>query len=106
MCKSRFGDGVVACQKSNKKKYICLRLIFLAAILVSIYGSIPLILSLTAAKKLHDNMLLHVLRAPVVTFFQTTPVGRILVRFTRDVDVITMILPVQLKACIRWVTEV
>ena len=42
--------------------------------------------TLRGAKILHNNMLRNMFRAPMA-FFDTTPIGRILNRFARDVDV-------------------
>lgn len=47
--------------------------------------------ALTAAKRLHNNLLTKVLRLPM-SFFDTTPLGRILNRFSKDVDTVDMIL--------------
>eukprot|EP01029_Cantina_marsupialis_P002877 TRINITY_DN1275_c0_g1_i9.p1 TRINITY_DN1275_c0_g1~~TRINITY_DN1275_c0_g1_i9.p1 ORF type:complete len:1338 (+),score=500.54 TRINITY_DN1275_c0_g1_i9:101-4114(+) len=41
--------------------------------------------SLNASTRLHDGLLASILRAPV-KFFDVTPVGRVLNRFTKDVD--------------------
>lgn len=51
-----------------------------------------LTLALYASKKLHNKMLSSVLRAPL-SFFDTTPIGRILSRFSRDVNVLDELLP-------------
>jgi ATP-binding cassette subfamily C (CFTR/MRP) protein 1 len=48
--------------------------------------------SVAAAKLLHNNMLISVLRAPM-WFFDTTPVGRIVNRFSQDVEAIDSELP-------------
>ncbi|XP_049823783.1 multidrug resistance-associated protein 1 isoform X8 [Aethina tumida] len=48
--------------------------------------------SIIAAKKLHAFLLSGVMRLPM-TFFDTTPSGRILSRFSKDVDVLDSILP-------------
>ncbi|GAA5894971.1 uncharacterized protein JCM6883_002275 [Sporobolomyces salmoneus] len=45
-----------------------------------------------AAKKMHDRMFNSVLRSPML-FFETTPLGTILNRFSRDVDTIDVTLP-------------
>ena len=37
-----------------------------------------------AARKLHESMLYHVLRAPM-SFFETTPIGIIINRFSQDI---------------------
>ncbi|GAA5978963.1 hypothetical protein JCM5350_004190 [Sporobolomyces pararoseus] len=45
-----------------------------------------------AAKKMHDRMFNSVLRSPML-FFETTPLGTILNRFSRDIDTIDVTLP-------------
>ncbi|XP_046388377.1 multidrug resistance-associated protein 1-like isoform X2 [Ischnura elegans] len=52
--------------------------------------------ALRAAKILHHNMLSNILKTPT-SFFDVTPVGRILNRFSRDVDVVDTVLPVVIK---------
>ncbi|KAK9234707.1 P-loop containing nucleoside triphosphate hydrolase protein [Lipomyces kononenkoae] len=47
--------------------------------------------TIEAAKKLHDRMLRHVLRSPM-SFFDTTPLGRIINRFTADVNRVDEVL--------------
>ncbi len=42
--------------------------------------------TLNAASKLHENMLSRILRSPM-SFFDTTPLGRILNRFSKDIDI-------------------
>ncbi|PVD27625.1 hypothetical protein C0Q70_12791 [Pomacea canaliculata] len=48
--------------------------------------------TVVASKNLHSRLLASVLRSPMV-FFDTTPVGRIINRFSRDIDTIDNILP-------------
>ncbi|KAJ8905437.1 hypothetical protein NDN08_001944 [Rhodosorus marinus] len=48
--------------------------------------------STRAAKCLHNDMLQNVLRAPMM-FFETTPLGRILNRFSKDTDRVDILLP-------------
>jgi len=52
------------------------------------------------AKTLHNNMLSNVLRSPM-SFFDTTPQGRILNRFGKDVDVLDTTMPMILRG---WIT--
>ncbi|KAF5296657.1 hypothetical protein FQR65_LT10197 [Abscondita terminalis] len=48
---------------------------------------------LKAARCLHNLLLSNVLRAPANTFFDITPVGRILNRFSKDVETLDVVLP-------------
>ena len=54
------------------------------------------IFTLDAAKQIHDNMLMRVMRAPM-HFFESNPLGRILNRFSKDIDVIDCTLPMNLR---------
>jgi len=56
--------------------------------------------SLEAASKLHNRMLKSVLYG-VVTFFDTTPTGRILNRFSKDMDEIDVKLPFSSEALLQ-----
>ncbi|XP_047509488.1 multidrug resistance-associated protein 1 isoform X3 [Pieris napi] len=49
-----------------------------------------------AAKILHEGLIKNVLKAPLQTF-EKTPIGRILSRFGKDVDVVDTTLPMQLS---------
>ncbi|KAK7506164.1 hypothetical protein BaRGS_00002276, partial [Batillaria attramentaria] len=68
-------------------------LIFSAALMVAIG-------SRQAARTLHHNMLVSVLRLPL-TFFDTTPLGRIINRFSKDVDAVDVIIMRDLDVCLR-----
>lgn len=48
--------------------------------------------ALKAAKHLHSRLLYNILRLPLA-FFDTTPLGRIVNRFSRDTDMIDAYLP-------------
>ena len=55
--------------------------------LAAVLGSLLLyIATITGAKHLHNGMLDNVMRAPMA-FFDTTPQGRIINRFGKDVEV-------------------
>lgn len=57
---------------------------------------------LYAARNLHNNLLIRTLRLPMA-FFDTTPLGRIVNRFSRDVDVVDNLLPQVLRAWLIFV---
>uniref|UniRef100_A0A1L8E4B5 ABC-type glutathione-S-conjugate transporter n=2 Tax=Nyssomyia neivai TaxID=330878 RepID=A0A1L8E4B5_9DIPT len=54
---------------------------------------------LNAAKLLHHKLLGHTLRLPMA-FFDTTPLGRIMNRFSKDVDIADNILPMSIRSWI------
>ncbi|XP_039751039.1 multidrug resistance-associated protein 1 isoform X3 [Pararge aegeria] len=58
-----------------------------------------------AARKLHEILLDNVLKAPL-QFFDVTPLGRILSRFSKDVDVVDTSLPSELSDVIFCAFEV
>lgn len=65
----------------------------------------PALGSLHAAKVLHSMLLENVLRAPM-TMFDTTPVGRILSRFSKDVESVDQKMPQVINDCIWCAFEV
>ncbi|GFR98147.1 multidrug resistance-associated protein 1 [Elysia marginata] len=67
------------------------------AILILFYAIIAAIRMVKAAGALHHNMLSNIMRSPMV-FFDTTPSGRILNRFSRDVETIDNLIPQQLRS--------
>lgn len=58
-----------------------------------------------AARQMHIVMLRAVMRAPL-TFFDTTPIGRLISRFAKDVDVLDTSLPPQISDTIYCLFEV
>ena len=58
--------------------------------IVRAYGF--LLVSLKCAERLHDKMVVAILRAPVL-FFDSNPVGRILNRFSNDIGCVDELLP-------------
>ncbi|KAK9371704.1 P-loop containing nucleoside triphosphate hydrolase protein [Lipomyces chichibuensis] len=79
---TRYGDN------PDTGKYLGVYLFFgvTAAFLTLFYTLVLWIFcTIEAARKLHDRMLRHVIRSPM-SFFDTTPLGRIINRFTADVN--------------------
>ena len=70
--------------------YICVFTVLAGAVLV--YAIITAYSMVRASRKMHASMLYNILRSPMV-FFDTTPIGRILNRFSRDIETIDNILP-------------
>ena len=56
------------------------------SILVAIRSSLFLLTNWKATKKLHQNMLASTLNAPVNLYFDVTPLGRILNKFSKDLS--------------------
>ncbi|CAG0920359.1 unnamed protein product [Notodromas monacha] len=62
------------------------------------FGSMAMALgTLVASAKLHNGMLSNILKSPM-GFFDTTPVGRIVNRFSKDVDTLDLIIPMNLRS--------
>ena len=67
----------------------------------AIFASLLLYLStLNGAKALHEKMLIRIMHSPM-SFFDTTPQGRIINRFSKDVDVLDTTMPMILRG---WIT--
>uniref|UniRef100_A0A182WGR0 ABC-type glutathione-S-conjugate transporter n=1 Tax=Anopheles minimus TaxID=112268 RepID=A0A182WGR0_9DIPT len=56
--------------------------------------------ALEASRTLHKTLLRRVLHAPLTSFFDITPVGRVLNRFSKDIDTTDSDLPATLRAWI------
>jgi ATP-binding cassette subfamily C (CFTR/MRP) protein 1 len=54
------------------------------------------ITTLNASKRMHKNMLVSVLHCPM-SFYDTTPLGRIVNRFAKDVDICDNTLPMNIQ---------
>ena len=52
--------------------------------------------AIEASTSLHDVLLRHCMRAPS-SFYDTTPLGRVLNRFSKDVDTIDEMIPMNLR---------
>lgn len=58
-----------------------------------------------AAVVLHISLLSNILRAPMF-FFSITPIGRILARFSKDIDVIDVTLPEKVSSVMYCLFQV
>lgn len=76
--------------------YIVFSLECLAVLTVLLASLTTFVGTLSAAKILHQHILYNVMRTPV-SFFDITPVGRILNRLTKDVDTLDNVLPMTLR---------
>ena len=59
---------------------------------VVIYSLIFALMIVHSSRILHSEMLANILRSAMM-FFDTTPIGRILNRFSRDLDTVEVVLP-------------
>jgi len=70
-----------------------LGLIVLCSILTLIRGVTMIESCMRSSQHMHDELFRRVLRAPVTRYFDVTPVGRILNRFSNDLDQMDTTLP-------------
>lgn len=76
------------------------------AAIASLFADLmPYLACWRAAKIIHAKLLANVLKAPL-HFFEVTPMGRILARFSKDVDILDTLLPMQATDVIYCAFEV
>jgi len=66
----------------------------LLAMFISIQGTIR------ASAEVHSSLLLNIMRSPMA-FFDVTPIGRILNRFSKDIDTIDILLPMNIRSYVQ-----
>ncbi|XP_049833464.1 multidrug resistance-associated protein 1-like [Schistocerca gregaria] len=66
---------------------------------------LPLLGFCHAAKAMHATLLNGIMRAPLM-FFDTTPIGRIISRFSKDIDIMDTMIPYQMADCLSCVSQV
>uniref|UniRef100_W5NE66 ATP-binding cassette sub-family C member 5 n=3 Tax=Lepisosteus oculatus TaxID=7918 RepID=W5NE66_LEPOC len=69
-------------------------------LLKAVRGLVFVKFTLRAASTLHDHLFRRVLHSPM-SFFDTTPLGRILNRFSRDLDEVDVRLPMQAEMLLQ-----
>lgn len=69
------------------------------AITICIFSVLLGVGCLNAAKNLHNRLLTETLRLPM-SFFDTTPLGRIMNRFSKDVDIADNTIPMMVRELI------
>ncbi|TMW58096.1 hypothetical protein Poli38472_011684 [Pythium oligandrum] len=89
---SRWSKGVYQLSEYQSMG-IYLGLIGLSAVLTLGRGILFTEMGVRCSEKIHATYIRKVLLAPVTTFFDVTPVGRILNRFSRDLDQVDSPLP-------------
>lgn len=93
------------CQNDDVVEVILMKVDVFAAIASFFADLMPYLACWRAARVLHEMLLDNVLKAPL-QFFEVTPVGRILSRFSKDVDVVDTSLPSQASDVIYCAFEV
>lgn len=75
------------------------------ALLTLLSGLVITFGTMTASEHLHSKMLNNVMHSPM-TFFDTTPLGRIVNRFSKDVDVLDLTIPQVLQTWLASLFQV
>ncbi|XP_041372528.1 multidrug resistance-associated protein 1-like [Gigantopelta aegis] len=75
------------------------------ALIVLLFAVLTAIQTVRAAGRLHQAMLTNIMRSPMM-FFDTTPIGRILNRFSRDVETIDNNMPFVVRMWINTIFSV
>ncbi|XP_075974897.1 multidrug resistance-associated protein 1-like isoform X2 [Anticarsia gemmatalis] len=75
------------------------------AIMALFSDLLPFLASMKAARILHEVLLKNILRAPL-QFFEVTPVGRIVSRFSTDVDSVDVVIPWHISNALNNLLEV
>ena len=65
---------------------------YISAVMVVCYSVTALVRMIRATGVLHEKMLRNILRGPM-SFFDTTPIGRIVNRFSQDIESIDLKIP-------------
>ena len=105
---SRWSDDPLAStQETTRNKYLAVYgTLGLLQSLFVMAGTLTMsIITLNAAYQLHSTMLMRIMRSPM-SFFETTPLGRILSRFAKDIDYVDMQIPMNVRTLLNTGTSV
>ncbi|XP_022694083.1 multidrug resistance-associated protein 1-like isoform X2 [Varroa jacobsoni] len=98
-------DGTQDIHKRNQR-LIVYGLLGLGQGLTILVASLALALgSLNGAEKLHSALLYNVLRSPM-SFFDTMPIGRLVNRFSKDIDTVDLAIPQTIRSWIMCFLQV
>lgn len=78
---------------------------FVLAIPATLVDVIPWLGAIKGSTVMHNNMLYNILRSPML-FFESTPLGRIVSRFSKDVSIADNDLPLNLSDSIYCLFQV
>ncbi|CAJ0585805.1 unnamed protein product, partial [Mesorhabditis spiculigera] len=73
-------------------------LFFLLSLVVNVYGG------LSASRRLHKPLIVNLLHSPM-SFYDTTPLGRILNRCAKDIEVIDTLLPMNFRYFVMCILQ-
>ena len=95
---SRWADDTTSNITSVRNKYLAVygTLGVLQSLSIMFATTVFAIFTLDAATKLHDTMLMRIIKAPM-SFFDTTPTGRMLNRFSKDIDILDTTIPMNFR---------
>ncbi|GAB9468896.1 Abc transporter c family member 2 [Globisporangium polare] len=103
--KNMVRDGVDPSFSNLKFGMWYLGFIVLCCVLMFARGLLLVEACLRSSKNLHNELFRRVLAAPVNRYFDVTPVGRILNRFSNDLDQLDAALPQQYQATLQNVSQ-
>ncbi|CAF0716997.1 unnamed protein product [Brachionus calyciflorus] len=102
-------DSTENIQKAQERKYfrlaIYIALGFLQCVLLNIANIFLVLMYIRAAKLYHTKLLTTILRS-TLHFFESTPAGRIINRFSRDIESLETSIPDSFKICAFCVSNI